>query len=52
MRISTENFDSFFSQSYAIFELRNLADIKETTERVCQRNSSEVAKQFRETLYL
>ena len=44
MHISTGNFDSiFFSQSYTIFELRNLTKRKDTTETVCQRNSSETA---------
>ena len=39
MRISTGNFDSFFfSRSYALFELRNLAKMNDTTETVCQRN--------------
>ena len=31
----------FFSQNYALFELRNLIKIKDTNETVCQRNSSE-----------
>ena len=35
----------FFSRSYALCELRNLDKIKDTTETVCQRNSSETAKQ-------
>ena len=44
--ISTGNFDSiFFSRSYALFELRNLAKMKDTTQTVCQRNSSETAQQ-------
>ena len=52
MRISTGNFDSFFiSLNYALFELRNLIEIKDTTETVrqscfsCQRKSSETAQQ-------
>ena len=46
MRISTGNFDSiFFSRSYAPFEHRNLTKIKDTTETVCQPNSSETAKE-------
>ena len=46
MCISTENFDSiFFSQGYALVEPRNLAKMKDTTETVCQRNSSEAVKQ-------
>ena len=35
----------FFSRSYAFFELRNLAKMKDTTETVCQRTSSETAQQ-------
>ena len=35
----------FFSRSYALFEFRNLAKMKDTTEKVCQRNSSETAQQ-------
>ena len=34
----------FFSES-ALFELKNLAKMKDTTETVCQRNSSETAQQ-------
>ena len=46
MRISTGNFDSiFFCSGYAIFELRNLAKMKDTAETVCQHNSSETAQQ-------
>ena len=46
MRISTGNFDFFiFSQSYTRFELRNLTKMEDTTETVCQRNSSEVTQQ-------
>ena len=47
MRMSKGNFDSFFfSRSYALFEFRNLAIIMEdSTETVCQRNSSETARQ-------
>ena len=45
MRISTGNFDSFFFSVLRPFELRNLAKIKDTTETVCQRNSSETAQQ-------
>ena len=37
----------FFSGNYAPFELRNLATIdNNTTETVCQRNSSETAQQI------
>ena len=32
MRISTGNFYSFFFRSYALFELRNLAKMKDTTQ--------------------
>ena len=35
----------FFSQSYALFELRNLAKMKDTTETVRQCNSSETTQQ-------
>ena len=35
----------FFSRSYALFELRNLTKMKDTTETVCQRNSSETTQQ-------
>ena len=45
MRILTGNFDSIFSRNYAFFELRNLTKMKDTTETVCQRNSSETAQQ-------
>ena len=49
MGISTGNFDSlFFSRSYALFELRNLAKMKDTTETVGQHNSTET--ELRETL--
>ena len=41
MCISTGNFDSI----QALLELRNLTKMKDTTETVCQRNSSEAAKQ-------
>ena len=35
MCISTGNFDSnFFSRSYALFELRNLAKVKDTTQNI------------------
>ena len=34
----------YFSPSYALFELRNLAKMKDTTETVCQRNSLEAAQ--------
>ena len=47
MRISTGNFDSiFFSLKYALFELRNLTKMKDTTETVCQHNSTETAQQI------
>ena len=40
------NFDSiFFSWSYALFELRNLAKMKDTTETVGQHNFTETAQQ-------
>ena len=46
MCISTGNFDSiFFSRTYALFELRNLAKMKDTTETVGQHNSTETAQQ-------
>ena len=35
----------FFSWNYALFELKNLAKMKDTTETVFQRNSSETAQQ-------
>ena len=35
----------YFSWSYARFELRNFAKMKDTTETVCQRNSSVTAQQ-------
>ena len=39
-----EIFIPFVSKNYALFELRNLTKMKETTETVCQRNSSETAQ--------
>ena len=45
MRISTGNFDSIFFSESRLYELRNLAKMKETTETVCQRNSYETAEQ-------
>ena len=36
---------NFFSRSCALFEHRNLAKMKDTTETVCQRKSSEAARQ-------
>ena len=53
MSISTGNFDSFFlsSRSYDNFELRTLANMKDTTETVCQRISSETAQQNFVKLY-
>ena len=45
MCISTGNVDSIFSLNYALFELRNLTKIEDTTETVSQRNSSETAQQ-------
>ena len=45
MRISTGNFVSIFFSESRLYELRNLAKMKETTETVCQRNSSETAEQ-------
>ena len=35
----------FFSQNYAPFDFRILAKMKDTTETVCQRKSSETAQQ-------
>ena len=35
----------FFSRSNSLFQLRNLAKMKDTTETVCQHNSSETAQQ-------
>ena len=35
----------FLSLNYALFELRNLTKMKDTTDTVCQRNSSETAQQ-------
>ena len=44
--ISTGTFESIFlSRSFALFQFRNLAKMKETTETVCQHNSSETAQQ-------
>ena len=34
----------FFSRNDALFELRNLTKIKDTSETVCQHNSSEAAQ--------
>ena len=45
MCIPTGNFVQFFSQNYALFEFRNLTKMKDITETVCQRNSSETAQQ-------
>ena len=46
MCIFQGNFDSvFFSGKYAPFELRNLAKIKLTTEKVCQSNFSKTTQQ-------
>ena len=46
MCISTGNFDSiFFSLNSALFELRNLTKMKDTTETVGQHNSTETAQQ-------
>ena len=46
MCISTGNFDSiFFSWIYALFELRNLMKMKDTTETVGQHNSTETDQQ-------
>ena len=46
MSMSIGIFDSIFlSQSYSLFELRNLAKMKDTTETEYQRNSSETAEQ-------
>ena len=45
MCIPTGNFVQFFSQNYALFEFRNLTKMKDLTETVCQRNSSETAQQ-------
>ena len=35
----------FFSWNGALFEFRNLTKMKDTTETVCQSNSSETAQQ-------
>ena len=35
----------FLSRNSALFELRNLTKMKDTTETVCQHNSSETAQQ-------
>ena len=43
--ISTGNFDSIFPLNYPLFELRNLTKMKDTTETVCQYNSTETAQQ-------
>ena len=46
MCISTGNFDSiFFPLNYALFELRNLTKMIDTTEIVGQHNSTETAQQ-------
>ena len=46
MCISTGNFDSiFFLPFYALFELRKLTKMKDTTETVGQHNSTETAQQ-------
>ena len=46
MCISTGNSDSiFFLGAMRLFELRNLTKMKDTTETVCKRNSSETAQQ-------
>ena len=53
MGISTENFDSiFYLRVTPFFKLRKMAKMKDTTETVCQRNSSETAclTEFPETL--
>ena len=53
MCISTGNFDSiFFSRIYALFELRNLRKMKDTTETVGQHNSTETAQQNCVKLYV
>ena len=45
MCISRGKFDSIFSLNYALFELRNLRKMKDTTETVGQHTSSETAPQ-------
>ena len=40
-----EIFIHFFSRNYALFELKNLTKIRDTTDIVCPRNSSEIAQQ-------
>ena len=35
----------FFSRNCSLFKLRNLTKMKDATETVCKRNSSETAKQ-------
>ena len=37
----------FFSRNYGLVELRNLTKMKDTTETVCQRNSTEAQQNFR-----
>ena len=46
MCISTGNFDAIFCLgAMPLFELRNLTKMKDTTETVGQRNSTETAQQ-------
>ena len=46
MCISIGNFDSiFFSRSYALFELRHLDKMKDTTKTACQHNFFDTAQQ-------
>ena len=46
MCISTGHFDSiFFLGAMPLFEIRNLAKMKDTTETVGQHNSTETAQQ-------
>ena len=45
IRIFTGNFDSIFFRNFAVFELRKLTKMKDTSEIVCQRNSFEAAQQ-------
>ena len=46
MCISTGHFDViFFLETMLLFELRKLTKMKDTTEKVCQHNSTEKAQQ-------
>ena len=45
MHIHRKFWSHFFSRSYALFELRKLTKMKDTTETVGQHNSTETAQQ-------